>query len=168
MKEQLECNFCSLHTHPSIPWQNDIFYATFDAYPVSPGHTLLIPKRHVLGLTDLTSEEWMNLKLAIKVVINLIETADLRPVYESFIANPFSTQTERFCRKALEHPRFSTKPDGYNHGINDGRAAGRTVDHLHWHIIPRYLGDMEDPRGGVRYVIPEMGNYKVLKGYYKQ
>lgn len=44
--------------------------------------------------------------------------------------------------------------------MNDGKAAGRTVDHLHWHIIPRYDGDMIDPRGGVRYVIPEMGNYK--------
>jgi diadenosine tetraphosphate (Ap4A) HIT family hydrolase len=71
--------------------------------------------------------------------------------------------SEWFLHKAIEHPRINTKPDGYNHGLNDGRAAGRTVDHLHWHIIPRYDGDMADPRGGVRYVIPEMGNYKISR-----
>ena len=51
-------------------------------------------------------------------------------------------------------------PDGYNVGFNVGHAGGQTVFHLHVHIIPRYHGDMEDPRGGVRHVIPERGNYK--------
>jgi superfamily II DNA or RNA helicase/diadenosine tetraphosphate (Ap4A) HIT family hydrolase/HKD family nuclease len=51
------------------------------------------------------------------------------------------------------------QPDGYNVGFNDGTAAGQTVGHLHIHVIPRYLGDMPDPRGGVRYVIPGKGNY---------
>jgi diadenosine tetraphosphate (Ap4A) HIT family hydrolase len=51
------------------------------------------------------------------------------------------------------------KPDGYNIGINCGEAAGQTVKHCHIHIIPRYKGDMEDPRGGVRGVIPEMQKY---------
>ncbi len=50
-------------------------------------------------------------------------------------------------------------PDGYNIGINDGEAAGRTVHHLHIHIIPRYIGDIPNPRGGVRHVIPGKGNY---------
>lgn len=50
-------------------------------------------------------------------------------------------------------------PDGYNVGFNAGDAAGQTVPHVHIHVIPRYLGDMPDPRGGVRHVIPEMGNY---------
>ena len=49
--------------------------------------------------------------------------------------------------------------DGYNIGINDGKSAGRTVDHLHVHLIPRYDGDMEDPKGGVRGVIPEKQKY---------
>jgi len=53
----------------------------------------------------------------------------------------------------------SKKPDGYNVGFNAGVAAGQTVMHLHVHVIPRYLGDMEDPRGGVRHVIPSRGNY---------
>ncbi|MBP2340148.1 diadenosine tetraphosphate (Ap4A) HIT family hydrolase [Saccharothrix coeruleofusca] len=45
-------------------------------------------------------------------------------------------------------------PAGYTIGINEGRAAGRTVDHLHIHLIPRYEGDVADPRGGVRHVLP--------------
>ncbi|MDC0707752.1 HIT family protein [Stigmatella sp. ncwal1] len=53
----------------------------------------------------------------------------------------------------------SHKPDGYNVGFNVGEAAGQTVFHLHVHVIPRYRGDMEDPRGGVRHVIPAKGNY---------
>lgn len=52
-------------------------------------------------------------------------------------------------------------PDGYNVGFNAGVAAGQTVPHLHVHVIPRYLGDMDDPRGGVRHVIPSKGNYLV-------
>jgi diadenosine tetraphosphate (Ap4A) HIT family hydrolase len=50
-------------------------------------------------------------------------------------------------------------PDGFNIGVNEGRAAGQTVPHLHIHVIPRYNGDMEDPRGGVRGVIPEKQKY---------
>ena len=42
------------------------------------------------------------------------------------------------------------RPAGYNIGVNDGRAAGRTIDHLHFHLIPRYEGDVKDPKGGVR------------------
>ncbi len=49
--------------------------------------------------------------------------------------------------------------DAYNLGLNDGRAAGRTIDHCHFHLIPRYEGDVEDPRGGIRHIIPGKGNY---------
>ena len=51
------------------------------------------------------------------------------------------------------------QPDGYNIGINAGAAAGQTVMHLHMHLIPRFAGDVPDPRGGVRHVIPGKGNY---------
>lgn len=50
-------------------------------------------------------------------------------------------------------------PDGFNIGTNVGEASGQTIDHLHVHLIPRYIGDMPDPRGGVRYVIPNKANY---------
>jgi len=62
------------------------------------------------------------------------------------------------CKSILDN---KYKPDGYNIGINCGEVAGQTVMHLHVHLIPRYKGDMEDSRGGVRGVIPEKQNYKM-------
>ena len=56
-------------------------------------------------------------------------------------------------------------PDGYNIVMNIGEAAGQTIFHLHVHLIPRYVGDMDDPRGGVRHVIPNKGNYKRSLAY---
>jgi diadenosine tetraphosphate (Ap4A) HIT family hydrolase len=52
-----------------------------------------------------------------------------------------------------------TYPDGFNIGINEGEAAGQTVNHLHIHVIPRYFGDTQDPTGGVRGVIPDKQHY---------
>ncbi len=51
------------------------------------------------------------------------------------------------------------QPDGFNIGINDGEAAGQTVGHLHIHLIPRYRGDCADPRGGIRWLVPEQAKY---------
>lgn len=51
------------------------------------------------------------------------------------------------------------QPDAYNIGINDGVAAGQTVPHMHIHLIPHYVGDRLDPRGGVRWVLPEKAKY---------
>lgn len=59
--------------------------------------------------------------------------------------------------KALLESEY--QPAGYNVGVNVGSAAGQTVDHVHIHVIPRYTGDMDDPTGGVRHVIPERGKY---------
>jgi diadenosine tetraphosphate (Ap4A) HIT family hydrolase len=56
------------------------------------------------------------------------------------------------------------RPDGYNVGFNAGEVAGQTVMHLHVHVIPRYRADMDDPRGGVRHVIPSRGNYERVAG----
>ncbi len=50
-------------------------------------------------------------------------------------------------------------PDGFNVGVNDGAAAGQTVWHAHVHVIPRYAGDVPDPRGGIRWVVPETASY---------
>ena len=63
--------------------------------------------------------------------------------------------------KAKQIVESQYEPDGYNIGMNCGESAGQTVMHFHCHLIPRYIGDMDDPRGGIRYCIPEKGNYKL-------
>lgn len=60
------------------------------------------------------------------------------------------------CREMLEQ---SCSIDGFNIGINCGEVAGQTIFHVHMHLIPRYQGDMDDPRGGVRGVIPDKRKY---------
>lgn len=99
----------------------------WDGLPVTPGHVLLIPTRHVRNWFEATIEERVALTRAIDVARHAIET------------------------------NFGA--DGYNIGINSGEAAGQTVFHLHVHVIPRRHGDVEDPRGGVRHVIPSKANY---------
>src|SRR5690349_9958586 len=116
---------------PESAWvaHNDLAFAIHDKYPVSPGHTLVIPKRLVSSWFDASAEE---------------QEALMRLVAE--------------VKAKLESESRPT-PDGYNIGINVGETAGQTVMHLHVHVIPRYRRDLDDPRGGVRYVIPSKGNY---------
>ena len=98
-----------------------------DGYPVSPGHTLLIPKRHTGSFFDLST----------------LERDDLLALLDR-------------AKQALD---AELQPQGYNIGINDGAAAGQTVPHLHVHLIPRFEGDLPDPRGGVRWVILAKSKY---------
>ncbi len=120
------CPFCTLPQERIID-SNDLALVIRDGYPVSPGHTLVIPKRHIGSWFEITPEEQ-------SAMLDLLGTA-----------------------KAVLEEEF--KPDGYNIGINDGPTAGQTVPHLHIHLIPRYKGDLEDPRGGVRWIIPEKAKY---------
>lgn len=108
--------------------ENELAYSARDSYAVSPGHTLVVPKRHVASFFDLTAEE-------IKACMELI--------------------TEE--RKLLDAEH---SPDGYNIGVNIGSAAGQSIHHAHIHIIPRYKGDVENPQGGVRHVLPNKAHYK--------
>ncbi len=156
------CFFCSVQQQKTqIIWESKKLFSIFDNYPVNPGHALIIPKRHVVSIQNLFYSEWLEIKYGIGEVINVITQTNFVPIYQRFIQEKRDDQTVWFCQKALANPRINTKPDGYNHGINDGVAAGRTINHLHWHVIPRFESDMDDPRGGVRFVIPEMGNYKI-------
>jgi len=109
--------------------ENDIFLVVYDKYPVSPGHTLIIAKRPVARYSELTKQE----------KLDLIEWIDW---------------TVQYLEENLE-----PKPDGFNLGVNDGMAAGQTIEQLHLHIIPRYTGDVSDPRGGIRCVIPSKKLY---------
>ena len=159
----MECLFCEIYRKKiGVIFENKFFYAQFDRFPVSPGHAEVIPKRHVVSLLDLTDEEWKYLKPAIRAVMDIIESTDLKKLYTNFINNPLNERSKWFCRQMLRQEKINKKPDGYNIGVNEGEAAGRTVHHLHVHIIPRYFGDVDDPTGGVRHVIPKFGNYKKL------
>ncbi|MCB9742235.1 MAG: DEAD/DEAH box helicase family protein [Alphaproteobacteria bacterium] len=106
---------------------NALAFAIRDKYPVSEGHTLVIPRRLVPDWFSASPDE----QAALLALVDEVK-AQLDAAYQ---------------------------PDGYNVGFNAGVAAGQTVMHLHVHVIPRYHGDMADPRGGVRHVIPEKGNY---------
>jgi ATP adenylyltransferase len=122
----MECPFCN-PSEARIFLSGDQVFGFWDAYPVSPGHALLIPRRHIPTWFEATSEEHAAL-------ISAIDQA----------------------KAAIEK---NHQPDGYNIGINCGAAAGQTVFHLHVHLIPRYQGDVSDPRGGVRHIIAHKANY---------
>ncbi|MCW1296553.1 MAG: HIT family protein [Candidatus Parvarchaeota archaeon] len=157
----MNCVFCELYNRKEeVIYESKHFFARFDKFPVSPGHAEIISKRHVASLFDLVNDEWSDLQHAIIDVVKLIENTDLKKVYENSIENPLNEKSVQFCKKMLDHIGINKKPDGYNIGVNEGKAAGRTIDHLHIHIIPRYFGDIENPIGGIRNVIPKMGNYE--------
>jgi diadenosine tetraphosphate (Ap4A) HIT family hydrolase len=122
----LPCPFCTLPASRIVA-ESELGVVVKDAFPISPGHTLIIPRRHVGSFFDLTADERSSL-------LELLSSA----------------------KTGLES---EFHPDGYNIGINDGPAAGQTVAHVHLHLIPRYAGDSPDPRGGVRWVLPEKADY---------
>lgn len=125
-----KCVFCGIEKaipKERIVYQDSTWLAILDNYPVSEGHTLLIPKRHCETYFDLNEVELERLNTLILML------------------------------KAHLDEEFH--PSGYNIGVNCGEAAGQTVMHCHIHIIPRYKGDCDNPRGGVRGVIPSKQSY---------
>ena len=120
------CPFCTLPVSRIVE-ENELAVLILDGFPVSTGHSLVIPKRHVGSFFEITD----------------IERAALFKLLD----------------RAQELVSEQHQPDGFNIGINDGAAAGQTVPHLHIHLIPRYDGDLVDPRGGVRWVIPDKADY---------
>lgn len=122
----MSCPFC-FSEDKRIVLSNSHAVAIYDSFPVSPGHILIIPKRHIASFFEATSDEQIALIELLKEMQRVV-------------------QDER-------------NPDGYNIGINTGEAAGQTIMHLHIHLIPRYVGDMPDPRGGVRWIFPDKAPY---------
>jgi len=158
---ETSCLFCDIcKSKTDIIFENNQFYARYDRFPVSPKHALVIPKRHVVSFLDLTKEEQCNLLPSIKQTIKIIENTNPQSVYENILHNPINKKMKLFCEKMLSHPGLNKKPDGYNIGVNEGIPAGRTIHHVHIQIIPRYTGDVADFVGGIRHVIPGMGNYR--------
>jgi superfamily II DNA or RNA helicase/diadenosine tetraphosphate (Ap4A) HIT family hydrolase len=127
--QKRDCPFCEM-AQERIVFETEVIRALWDLYPATPGHALLIPKRHVENWFLASEHEQQALMLSIDRLRREIE--------------------KRYC------------PDGFNIGINVGPAAGQTVFHLHVHVIPRYLGDVRYPQGGVRHVIPSKAVYGTM------
>ena len=156
-----KCIFCEKKSE--WIYDNEFFYAIFDVHPVSPGHALIIPKRHVVSILDLNRLEWNALKEVIEGTITEIKSTNFRKLYESMIIYRVTDKSVYFCKKMLKDPSIAKIPEGYNIGVNDGEAAGRTINHLHLQIIPRYKGDSKQSIAGIRSVIPALANYKKPK-----
>ena len=108
--------------------ENELIYAIRDKYPITPLHSLIIPKRHVVDYFSLTKDELLSCDALLKEVKNSIQVED-------------------------------DSVEAFNVGINSGEAAGQTIFHCHIHLIPRRVGDVENPRGGIRHLIPGKGDY---------
>lgn len=121
------CPFCDrIAAGPCIMERREAV-AFPDAYPVTRGHALVVPRRHVTSLFHLDRAE------------------------QSAIWDVAAAVREKL--------RAELAPDGFTIGLNDGPAAGQTVEHAHVHVIPRYAGDVTDPRGGIRWVVPAKAAY---------
>jgi diadenosine tetraphosphate (Ap4A) HIT family hydrolase len=118
MEQREKCELCAPE---SVLSENELAYARPDNHSLSPGHILVVPKRHVADFFEMTHQEQL-------AVLELLREA-----------------------QQLVHAKHS--PDGYNIGINIGQAAGQSRMHVHVHLIPRYIGDVANPKGGVRCVL---------------
>ncbi len=127
MNSNFNCVFCEKVENKDYLKENETAVSFLDSYPLTEGHTLIIPKRHISEIFNLDSKEYTD----IWEIINA--------------TNKSLTDT--------------LSPDGFNIGVNVGKEAGQTIDHAHLHLIPRYKGDIADPRGGIRWVIPDKAPY---------
>ena len=125
------CLFCNTKVS-NFDYENDLAYISYDTYPVSKHHCLIIPKRHTKDFFDLTNNELIACNDLIKLAKNKIIELD-----------------------------HSVK--GFNLGTNIGTVSGQSILHCHFHLIPRRQGDVENPQGGVRSVIPNKQHYKRTK-----
>ena len=123
------CLFCD-SKKSGIAHENDLAYASYDSYPVSDHHCLIIPKRHIKDYFDMTNDELIACNDLIQIVKNEILSKDINV-------------------------------KGFNVGTNAGKIAGQSIMHCHLHLIPRREGDVDNPQGGVRSVIPNKQHYKL-------
>ena len=122
------CLFCNSKSS-GVAHENDLAYASYDTYPVTEQHCLIIPKRHVVDYFELSNEELIACNNLIKIVKNEVLDKD----------------------KNIK---------AFNVGTNAGKIAGQSIMHCHIHLIPRREGDVDNPQGGVRAVIPKNQHYK--------
>ena len=122
------CLFCNAKKTGYV-CENNLAYASYDSYPVSEYHCLIIPKRHMIDFFDLSNDELLACNDLIKIIKNEIIRKD----------------------KSVK---------GFNLGTNIGKVSGQSIFHCHFHLIPRREGDVDNPQGGVRSVIPNKQHYK--------
>lgn len=108
---------------------DELFAVVRDKYPVAPGHALIVARRPVHWFGELSEDEQNRLMRWVKWTQHFLIT-EMKP-----------------------------EPEGFNLGVNDGPAAGQTIPQFHFHVIPRRIGDVSDPRGGVRWVMPAKAKY---------
>tara|TARA_Y100000741_G_scaffold327355_1_gene279936 strand:+ start:301 stop:699 length:399 start_codon:yes stop_codon:yes gene_type:complete len=125
------CLFCNIK-ESGYTLENDLAYASYDSYPVSKHHCLVIPKRHINDFFELTEKELIACNKLVKIIKDEIINKD---------------QTVK----------------GFNIGTNIGKVSGQSIFHCHFHLIPRREGDVENPQGGVRSVIPKKQHYRRKK-----
>lgn len=122
-----DCLFCSYNALSLID-ETPLAYAIRDGFPVTPYHTLIIPKRHAIDYFLLSSEEMYECNaLLVRIKDEILSLDD--------------------------------SVTGFNIGMNCGASAGQTIFHCHIHLIPRREGDVENPKGGIRHLIPGKGYY---------
>ena len=127
----MHCLFCEIPNERVIA-DNNLAYAIRDGYPVTPLHSLVIPKSHKVDYFALSEDELLACDQLLRLLKDQIQSSD-----------PLVT--------------------GFNIGLNAGESAGQTVFHCHFHLIPRRNGDVSEPKGGVRHLIPGKGHYDSFK-----
>ncbi|MBK5938728.1 HIT family protein [Halochromatium roseum] len=161
--QEKDCYFCKVSRGAADPFifENRSFLGIFDAHPANPGHALVIPKRHVESIFSLNDAEQADYFDAIRGVKRVIETTDLTDLYQEMLRrDDLKDRPKDHIEAILRLDFIGRKPDAYTVGNNDGRAAGRSIDHLHLIILPRYRGDVDNPRGGIRNLIPHRAHYQ--------
>ncbi|MCB1773070.1 MAG: HIT family protein [Gammaproteobacteria bacterium] len=157
------CYFCRVSGGLADPFvfENRSFVGIFDTNPVNPGHALVIPRRHVVSIFDLNEQEQGDYFDALYGIRQVIETTRFADLYPGMMAREdLRDRPMDHIRRVMSLPFLDAGPDAYTIGNNDGREAGRSIDHLHVIVLPRYNGDVENPRGGIRNVIPDRANYQ--------
>ena len=122
------CLFCDIKKS-GCAYENELAYASYDSYPVTEHHCLIIPKRHMKDYFDLSNDELVACNELIQIIKKEITKKD--PTVK-----------------------------GFNLGTNIGKVSGQSILHCHLHLIPRRKGDVDNPQGGVRSVIPNKQHYK--------
>ncbi len=160
-----KCYFCTVVNGEADPFifENRSFVSIFDTNPVNPGHALIMPKRPVASIFSLNQVEHDDYFDAIYGVKQVVESTDMKKLYEEMLLrDDLNDRPTHHIETVLKLPFLGNQPNAYTLGNNDGREAGRSIDHLHIIVLPRFKGDVENPGGGIRNVIPARAQYKRL------